>query len=181
MTKRVNGKQKGNTFERTIANLFSERFAGATGVEQAFRRNPDSGSFFGGSNLSRTETHNLDFAVYGDLIAPRNFRFSAELKFYKSAPTFDSLLKQKITEWDGWIAQCEQDCSASGKKFLLIVKYNRTEVLAMVSAEEVTKGIPYKEYSVLPLSDLLEEPDDFFFEPQTEWHAPSDLVQISEK
>ena len=48
----VNGKQKGNRFERDIANMFSERFATYTGIEKAFRRNPDSGSFFGGSNVN---------------------------------------------------------------------------------------------------------------------------------
>ncbi len=44
----VNGKQKGNGFERKIANILSERFKEHTGLEQAFRRNIDSGSFFGG-------------------------------------------------------------------------------------------------------------------------------------
>jgi hypothetical protein len=34
MTKRVNGKQKGNGFERKIANLLSERFAEILGIEQ---------------------------------------------------------------------------------------------------------------------------------------------------
>lgn len=164
MTKRVNGKQKGNTFERIIANMFSERFLQTTGVEQSFRRNPDSGSFFGGSNISRTETHNLDYAIYGDLICPRNFLFSVELKFYKDAPTFNSILRQEVKQWDTWIEQCVQDSAAANKKFLLIIKYNRTEILSMVASKEVSNGIPYGNYSVLPLSTLLKQPDDFFFE-----------------
>lgn len=176
----MNSKQKGNSFERAVANQFSERFAKITGVDQAFRRNPDSGSYFGGSNVSRTETHNLDYAVYGDLICPRNFKFSCELKFYKDPPTFSSVLRQEVGQWDKWIQQCVQDSAAAYKRFLLIVRYNRTETMVMVDAEEVTvKTIPYKGYSVLPLGQLLEEPDEFFFDCSVVWHHPDDIAQIS--
>ena len=66
----VNGKQKGNGFERKIANLLSETFEPYLGISNGFRRNPDSGSFWGGSNLHRTLTHDTDYAVFGDLICP---------------------------------------------------------------------------------------------------------------
>ena len=46
----VNGKAKGNSYERKIANLLSARFKDYTGIDQSFRRNPDSGSYFGGQN-----------------------------------------------------------------------------------------------------------------------------------
>lgn len=162
----TNSKQKGNKFERTIANMFSERFALATGVEQAFRRNPDSGSFFGGSNIARTETHNLDYAVYGDLICPKKFKFSIEAKNYKKAPPLNAILNENISEWDKWITQALNDSVAAGRKMLLIIKYNNTATMAIVSEEVLQHGtITYHGYAVLPLEDLLKEADDFFFEP----------------
>jgi len=82
---KVNGKQKGNSFERKIANLLSDRFKEHTGIESSFRRNPDSGSFFGGSNHSRTEKYDTEFAIFGDLICPKSFAYSVECKHYKTA------------------------------------------------------------------------------------------------
>jgi hypothetical protein len=102
---KVNGKQKGNKFERDIANMLSERFAAYTGIEKSFRRNPDSGSFFGGTNVDRKDIYDTEFAIYGDLICPRNFNFTVECKHYKSPPTVNAILKESVSEWDDWIEQ----------------------------------------------------------------------------
>ena len=87
----TNGKNKGSSFERKIANLLSDRFESKLGIKNGFRRNPDSGSFFGGSNKQRTQSYSLDYALFGDLICPRNFRFSIECKHYKTPPTLKAL------------------------------------------------------------------------------------------
>ena len=167
----VNGKQKGNKFEREIANLFSDRFADYTGIEQSFRRNPDSGSFFGGTNIGRKETHDTDWAIYGDLICPRNFNFTIECKWYKSAPILDAVLKEHISDWDEWIGQARQDAEACGKEMLIIIKYNRTKILTITEKDTIidTPIINYKDVEVHLLDEVLKKyPEPFFFTPKQE-------------
>jgi hypothetical protein len=166
----VNGKSKGSSFERKIANLLSARFEPITGIKQSFRRNTDSGSYFGGSNQRRVVTHDLDHANFGDLICPKNFGFSIECKFYKTGPSFASLVKGKVTQWDEWIAQAKQDAKNSGKLMMLIVKYNGVDELVFVEAEMLglTLVLPY---TVAPFNtvygyrfnDFLKLTDDNFF------------------
>lgn len=165
MAKRVNGKSKGNSFERTVANLLSSRFADLTGKPQSFRRNPDSGSFFGATNESRIETHNTEYAVYGDIICPRNFKFSLECKHYKDAPSFNSVFSQSVKEWDTWLEQARQDAVNANANMMLIVKYNRCKTIVFLD-EKVNHcelaGI-YKDTFIYLLDDLLELDDNVFF------------------
>lgn len=162
----VNGKNKGSTFERKIANLLSERFEVVTGIKQGFRRNPDSGSFFGGSNKKRTETHDLESANFGDLICPKNFKFSVECKHYKTAPSFASLVKGKVTQWDGWISQAQQDATESHKAMLLIVKYNGVDEVAFLSQPmlDLQLILPYGNVFGYRLDDLLKLNNNIFFD-----------------
>jgi hypothetical protein len=161
----VNGKQKGNTFERTIANLLSARFREFTGIPQAFRRNPDSGSFFGGSNLSRTEVYDTEWALYGDLICPRNFRFAIECKHYKTAPILNAIITESVADWDKWIKQARQDATASTKEMMLIVRYNRTETLAFTNHGVLMEKpiITYKDTQAFLLTTILQQENTFFF------------------
>lgn len=164
MAKQVNGKQKGNTFERKIANLFSDRFKVVTGIEKSFRRNPDSGSFFGGQNESRTETYGTEFAVFGDLICPKSFLYSIECKHYKSAPSFQSFINADVKQWDLWISQAEQDSQKSSKHMMLIVKYNSVDELVFVDTSELLPlCFIYKGKSVYRLTDFLTLNDNKFF------------------
>jgi hypothetical protein len=162
----VNGKNKGNGQERKLSNLLSARFASLTGITQAFRRNPDSGSFFGASNQKRKDTHDLTHAHFGDIICPDNFKFAIESKFYKTAPSFVSIVKGKITQWDEWLAQASQDATNSKKAMMLIVKYNGTPEICFF--DEKIVGIPllfvYNEDKyVYRLSDVLTLADSMFF------------------
>ena len=163
----VNGKAKGSQFERTIANMLSARFADKTGITSSFRRNPDSGSFFGGSNKKRTETHDLDNAFFGDLICPDAFRFSVECKFYKTGPSFASIVKGKITQWDEWIAQAAQDASSSGKEMLLIIKYNGVDEICVLDHKildtHIDEAVRYKNFFIYRLKDMLQLSDTLFF------------------
>lgn len=162
----VNGKNKGNSFERKMANLLSARFKSYTGLEQSFRRNPDSGSFFGASNQKRTETHDLDHANFGDLICPNNFNFSVECKHYKSGPTFTSIVKGSIPQWDKWLGQAKQDAINSKKDMLLIVKYNGVDEIVFLDSELPSDEEPiliYQHYFVYRLKTFLEMNDKFFF------------------
>jgi len=166
MAKGVNGKNKGSTFERKIANLLSQRFAEHLGITQAFRRNPDSGSYFGGTNTARTETHSMDYAIFGDLICPRNFKFSIECKHYKTAPKFQNIINNSITDWDHWIKQAQQDAQNSNKLMALIIKYNNVEEIVITDQllhGSITPCLQYKEYFVYKLSNILDLDNSFFF------------------
>jgi hypothetical protein len=153
---KVNGKNKGNTFERKVANLLSDRFKEHLGIEKGWRRNPDSGSFFGGQNQNRTETYGTEFAVFGDLICPKAFAYSIECKHYKTAPTFQSITNGEVKQWDGWIAQAEQDAKKADKKMLMIVKYNNVDELVFVDEPQALPlRLTYRGKYVYKLSDFL--------------------------
>lgn len=161
---KVNGKSKGNSFERKIANLLSLRFSNYLGIEKGFRRNPDSGSFFGGQNESRTEVYDTDFAIFGDLICPKSFKFSIECKHYKSSPSFQSILNTDVKQWDSWLSQAEQDCNKSLKDMLLIVKYNNVdEFIFTKNTYPLPLKFIYKDNNIYKLSDLLTLNDSEFF------------------
>lgn len=174
----VNSKQKGNGFERKIANTFSERFKEYTGLETSFRRNVDSGSFFGGKNQIRTQTHDTSKASFGDMVVPEGFNFSVECKFYKTPPSFASLIKQDIKQWDGWLEQANQDCINSNAQMALIIKYNNVEELVLIDKEYLldqikilsnltihqwANALSYKQYAVITLKQFLSLPDGVFF------------------
>lgn len=162
-TTKTNGKNKGNSFERKVANLLSDRFEPMLQIKNSFRRNPDSGSFFGGSNQQRTHTYNLDYAVFGDLICPKNFKFSIECKHYKSPPTFKSVISQNVTQWDKWLQQAEQDATSSNREMSLIVKYNNVDEIVFLRNPISGKHTTYLNYCIHLLSDWLTLPDNYFF------------------
>lgn len=165
MTNKINGKSKGNTFERKIANKLSDRFKEVTGLEKSFIRNSDSGSFFGGKNQKRVQTHDLEKATFGDIICPNNFNFSIECKHYKTSPSFKSIVEGKVVQWDSWIAQAEQDATNSNKKVMLIIKYNNVDEIVFITDElPIQNVLKYKEYSLLSLTNLLSFNDTYFFE-----------------
>jgi len=165
---KVNGKSKGSTFERKISNLLSERFKDNLGIEKGFRRNSDSGSYFGGANMSRVVQHNMEHAVFGDLMCPNNFKFSIECKFYKSPPSFQAIINKEVSQWDTWIKQVEQDSENANKLPLLIIKYNNVPEFIFIkdklpNTDEIFK---YKNYYSYTLSTLLSCSDDEFFTPK---------------
>lgn len=161
----MNSKNKGNTFERKIANLLSDRFLEVTGIPKSFRRNADSGSFFGGANKARTETHDLSKASFGDIITPEEFAFSIECKHYKDPPSFSSLIKQEVAALDKWITQAEQDAESSGKLPAIIVKYNNVPevVLLREAFGSIVPVAHYKAYQIIALTDFLDQEDGWFF------------------
>lgn len=158
-------KAKGNSFERKIANLLSERFAAKTGIDKSFRRNADSGSFFGGSNVKRTEAYDTEKATFGDIITPSTFAFSIECKHYKSAPSFALLMKQDVKDWDKWIGQAGQDCISANKKMVIIIKYNAVEEFVILNESfGLTPLLNYKQYTIVSLAEFLKLPDSVFFD-----------------
>lgn len=164
----INSKQKGNRFERDIANMLSERFSEYTGKPQSFRRNADSGSFWGGKNKDRKETHDTQFAIYGDLVCPSEFRFTVECKNYKTAPLLSSIIVGKVGEWDTWLAQAKQDAEQCARDYILIIKYNRTEIFCLLDKNILNNTciepvLCYNSTVGVKLDSLLKLNDKFFF------------------
>lgn len=143
----VNSKKKGNTFERTISNKLSELYESIINVKQGFRRNIDSGSFFGGKNQKRKDEYLDEHQHFGDIIPPDKFIYSIECKAYKTAPNFNVILKQECKQWDVWIEQAERDACNANKKPLLIVKYNNNEIMVFTK-EKNNSLLRYKNYYV---------------------------------
>jgi hypothetical protein len=75
-------------------------------------------------------------------------------------------VKGKITQWDTWIAQAKQDATESKKQMMLIFKYNSVDVVVGLGAKLEDKH-PFMIYDggtyMYKLSDLLLQPDEFFF------------------
>jgi hypothetical protein len=163
---KILSKNKGNGFEREISNLLSKTFESYLGITTGFKRNSDSGSFYGGTNSKRVDTHCLDYAIFGDIICPRNFNFVIECKNYKTAPSLDRLISQDIKQWDTWLSQVEQDANNANKEPLLIIKYNRMQVFCLVKNCNTPTNINYKNYNIYNLEEFLkqkEENIEYFF------------------
>ena len=161
----MTAKGKGNTFERKISKLLSERFKELTGIEQSFRRNIDSGSFFGGSNQRRKQTHNIENACFGDIMCPVAFKFSLECKHYKTPPGLGVVVNGKCKQWDTWLEQAEQDSTNSGKGLMVIIKYNNIDEIVFLKEKlEIDSIFNYGIYTAYRLDKILGMPDDFFFE-----------------
>ena len=180
---KINGKAKGNGFERKIANLLSETFKDYLGISNGFRRNPDSGSYFGGSNIDRTLTHSLDYAIFGDLICPRNFKYSIECKHYKTAPSLQALINQSVKQWDTWLEQAEQDSKASNKEFSLIVKYNNVDELIFLknTLTGFKSSIQYKQYHIYKLIEFLSFQANFYFSQDQNPTSPLGQTNIADQ
>lgn len=161
----TNSKNKGNTFERKIANLFSGRFAERTGLSAAFRRNVDSGSFFGRSNQSRIDTHGTENAQFGDIMTPGDFRYCIECKHYKAPPSLNAIIKQDWKQLDEWIGQAKQDGANAGKEWLVIVKFNNIDEFVVVGGNHPLAVINYRGDSLIPMKAFLDQGDEVFFTP----------------
>jgi len=152
----ANPNVKGANFERQIANLLSDHFKSKYNTTNSFRRNIEgSGSFFGGKNTHRTKTHiNV---VVGDIITPENFPYVIECKAYKTAPSLQAIVKQKVGLFDKWIEQVETDAKAVNKHPLLIVKFNLVPILALTPkvTKRLTPLFRYKNYYAYILNDFL--------------------------
>ena len=161
----INSKNKGNTFERKVSNIFSKRFEAKTGLISGFRRNADSGSFFGKTNKARIETHDTTKATFGDIICPTDFRFNIECKHYKSPPSLAIIFKQDWKQLDEWLEQSEQDGKSANRVPIIIMKFNNVPEMVVLKD---TMGIPpvlhYKEYSIITLDSFLSLPDTNYFE-----------------
>jgi Holliday junction resolvase len=159
----VNGKKKGNAFEREIANKFSEEF------NDTFKRVPMSGGLVGGVNRKIVEQGLREDAVEilaGDVISPEGFPFSIECKSYKDFE-FHQVLQGENKVLDEWIKQAEDDAKVSNKEMFLVMKFVRKGVYVCTHnldtscsdnkiEEQLDNVMWYKgEYIIYTLEDFL--------------------------
>lgn len=160
--KSINSKQKGNSFERTIAKLLTERFG------REFRRTVSSGAYTGGMNVknadSLTESQLLIFV--SDIRTPEDFKFSIECKSYKEIGFYD--LFSKSSNLYSWYEQSETDSKLLKRSPLLIVKTNNHKPIVFVKLEVAPKTIKpvfiHEGRCCYWLEDLLTLPDSYFFD-----------------
>lgn len=125
MTKKINGKNKGNRFERELAKKFESHF----GFQ--FRRTPQSGAYVGGNNRGSFLREDVTEILAGDLIAgDPDFPFCVEAKNYKDEPQFHQLLQNKSIVFDEWIKQATADADDINKIPLIVFKINNKGTFA---------------------------------------------------
>lgn len=150
--KRKNSKGKGNRYENDVAKRLNKLFN-----TEEFQRTPGSGAF--------ATTHNLPehLEISGDLITPKDFRFTIECKkgynvdfhdVFKGGSTIMKFIKQAIT-----------DSRNTEKEFLVIYKKDYKDEIVILSErcpienELVLNG----KYFIYLSKDFFKLPKDFFF------------------
>lgn len=161
----INCKRKGNSFERTVAKILSERF------NLVFARTVSSGAYTGGQNVKNADalTEEQKLIYTGDIRCPVNFVFTVECKNYKSLDFYDLFNTSSVIY--SWYRQSESDSKLLNKKPLLIVKTNNHKPIAFVDVKyllekkvDTSKVVfTHKGKAVFWLDDLLKFSDDFFF------------------
>lgn len=159
--KRINSKAKGNRFERKIADILNERFK-----TKDFCRSPGSGAF--------ATTHTLPdyMKIHGDLITPKNFRFSIEIKKGYNKEGVSNLFKSNSIISD-MIAQAKRDSEKSKKNILLILGQDRKDSIVITNQNIchienmcsyfIEMKLDNVKYYCLKLVDLLDHLLDYEF------------------
>jgi Holliday junction resolvase len=152
--KRTNSKAKGSRFERKIAGMFNDRFK-----TTEFSRTPGSGAF--------ATTHSLPehLQIYGDLIAPKNFKYCIECKKGYKNIKINNLLDYSSQLWK-FVQQCEKDSEKCNKEPMLLFQQDRQPILAVIrnkwfycthNTEGPTKSIQIGDYMMVPFEEILEQ------------------------
>ena len=153
--KRTNSKAKGSRFERKIATMFNNRFE-----TKEFSRTPGSGAF--------ATTHSLPdyLKIYGDLIAPKNFKYCIECKKGYKNIKINNLLDYSSQLYK-FIKQCEKDSKKCSKEPMLLIQQDRQPILAIIKRKkyyqttksmiEPTPHVKFGNYKMVLFESILEE------------------------
>jgi len=149
----VNGKRKGSAFERELCKKLESIFGGT------FTRTPHSGAF--GTINHSVLNEAMKQTLTGDIITPKNFKFSIEAKSYK-AINWHQIAMGKCPVLDGWIAQSERDAITAGKDALLIFKISRQGIFMVFDADSldgIIKELPqafikYKDKIIISMDEF---------------------------
>jgi len=150
--KKTNSKAKGSRFERKIAAMFNDRFK-----TKEFSRTPGSGAF--------ATTHSLPehLQIYGDLIAPKNFKYCIECKKGYSNIKINHLLDYSSQLWK-FIKQCEKDSIKCNKEPMILFQQDRQPILAIIknkwfyctnNTQGPVKSVELGDYMMIPFEEIL--------------------------
>ena len=159
---KINSKNKGNSSERETAKILTERFK-----PHKFMRNVSSGATFGAGNRYRAYgvSEETKEVLSGDIITPKEFKFCVENKAYKSLDFWDLL--NPSSDLFKWMEQCESDAKFSKKYPMLIVKINNHKRIVFVKEKLEGYYFECRGWYCYYLEELLNQPEDFFFEKIT--------------
>ena len=171
----INGKQKGNSAERAVANEFTFRF------NDHFQRVPQSGAICGGLNRKKVENLRADAQelLSGDIICPPWFGFLIESKCYgeKTGPQMYSILEGSDRVLDKWLAQARGDATFAKKEFLILFKITRKASYIVVDYDKfidlkikyplimppLVSFIKYKDTIIFDKNDFLDNYIVYYF------------------
>lgn len=144
--------------ENELAKILSERF------NKIFKRAPQSGAWGTSNRVSGVREDALEI-LSGDLIVPKNFKFSVESKSRQDFNFWNMLSEDtKELDIDSWLFQVENDAQAIGKEPLLYIKINNRKPFVLFPKKMHETTMTYKKYSILRFDYFLQLEDDFFFE-----------------
>ena len=154
----VNGKQKGNTYEREIAKTLSDLYSAS------FVRAAHSGAFIGGSNAYRKSvlSEGQIKSFKGDIIPPDEWKhFNCECKSYADFGFHQLFSPEGSKVLDGWIDQM-MSVAEPGDCNILFMKFNRKgQYIAVLENEDwhlqnyVRYGSRYGSFIITELTSFL--------------------------
>jgi len=152
--KRINSRNKGNSFERKTAKILNEYFK-----TDEFSRTPGSGAF--------ATTHKLPehLKIYGDLITPEKFKYTIECKKGYNKENLYSLFNYSSDLWK-FIQQSEEEAEKSKKDPLLLFQQDRQSILAITRKDifpEEVEYVEFRNYRMYKFTDLLELDLNYWF------------------
>jgi len=159
--KNINSKQKGSRNEREVAKVLNDRF----NLENSFKKVPLSGAW-GTNNRDKKDTSQQALDVLsGDLICPKNFKFSVEVKSRADFNFWDMLNNDnENTDIDSWIYQASHDASCTHKEPLLVIKINNKKPFVLFPKKLFEGKVIYKEFTLMRFDYFLLLDDEFFWE-----------------
>lgn len=167
--KKKNSGRKGKRGERSLVDELEERFPG-----KPFARTVGSGA-----RISQAKLSELAKQVFtGDIVTPEDFLFTFECKHGYNEISLEKAVKRlsegkpsgnKLLE--SFLKQAEKDSQKIKRKPMMCWKKDYKPWLAFLKTEHLPpelydspERIVYLEWSVLPLTKVLERPDNFFFQ-----------------
>jgi len=151
-------KQKGSSFERTVAKFLSDTYG------EPFVRVPNSGAYVGGNNAHRKKFLDESQAksFKGDILAPDSWNnFNCECKSYADFP-FNLVLAGDCKVLEKWLEQLTVVAEPNDVN-LLCMKFNRKGSFVCVQSKITWITDQFMYYTSNKLGDWLIMEFDHFF------------------
>lgn len=162
--KKINSSVKGKTNEREVVKLLNDRFRTILGKNPSwglFSRTVGSGNRFSQTYLSQSAKQ----VFSSDISCPPTFKFTIESKAGYDIDLFSAFVGNK--ELDSFLKQATDDSEKVNKFPMVVWKKDRKPRLAFIHSDRISTKfqcqMTYKQWIVVTFSDLLSEPDEFFF------------------